>query len=85
MPEPKPNAPCPHGEHPAVCVECFEGVPPERPAPRWEKSGREFRAIHDGTCPTCGENIYSDFSLIQRWEKEDTTKYTHSWCGVPDA
>lgn len=52
---------CPHGDHPACCVECIEGTPPERPNPPSDQPhpiSRAFPAGYSGQCPACNLAIH---------------------------
>jgi hypothetical protein len=45
---------CPHGDIAAACLDCLDGKPPERPAP---KALRVFEAMYRGTCDRCRDPI----------------------------
>lgn len=53
---------CPHGQpHPMACLECLDGVPPERarPAPAQPPAGAQL-ARFASTCPRCRDDIDVD-------------------------
>lgn len=65
---------CPHGEHPAVCMECLEGPPPERARSR--PGGMDCRgqgyitAQYEGFCPVCEEDVLIGEKIVDfdgRW------------------
>lgn len=81
---------CPHGEvHPQACVECMEGVPAERPAPRWRKRGEPFTAKYVGWCRGCRAE-WAQGDRLQAWEQVEPlpsggtrvldTRYSHADC-----
>jgi hypothetical protein len=72
---------CPHGmPAPATCLECMEDGPVAPPA-RWKKVGGAFAASYPGACPAGDAIEIGD--LVQRWDRDDTSKYAHSDCGAP--
>lgn len=72
---------CPHGmPNPKTCVDCMEEG--NIPVARWEQVGSVFTSKYPGTCGNCKET-WGIGELIQRWDKEDVSKYTHMACPAP--
>lgn len=67
-------ATCPHGDHPACCLDCLDGPPPPsaRPAPRTRSAGSGYViAEFDGWCPACDDEVLPGEKIVEhepgRW------------------
>lgn len=67
--------------NPKTCVDCMEQG--NIPVAKWKREGMPFPSKFIGMCSNCKED-WNPGELIQRWDKEDQTKYTHMGCGAPD-
>lgn len=72
---------CPHGmPNPKTCVDCMEEG--NIPVAKWLTVGTPFDAKFPGVCAGC-KDTWEPGDSIQRWDREDRTKYTHAWGCTP--
>lgn len=69
---------CPHGDHPACCVDCLEGPPPEQPnrPEQLEAETGPFPARFAGHCSGCNLAIHEGQTIRRMTNGE----YRHGRC-----
>lgn len=72
---------CRHGDHPACCLECLNGMPDERPnapAARPRPSSNPFFAQWSGHCQGCNLAIHAGQAVVRMTDET----YQHAGCGA---
>ena len=61
---------CPHGDHPACCIECLETTPP-KPKPQERADSWPWRSKLTTRCPKCSGHIEQGEPIVHttydRW------------------